>query len=222
MLRIEKLSFSYKHLKIIDNFSLDVKKGEFICLLGPSGCGKTTLLKCIVGLLSPYSGKIIINGKTNMVFQEYNKSLFPWKTVNENVIFGLKQGHNKKRAEHYLKLVNLEKFKNNYPFELSGGMQQRVAIARALAYDSDILVFDEPFNSLDMETRNNMQSELNNIWKKSKKTIIFVTHNIDEALILSNKIVVLSNRPLKKIIELTGKNKTKNKIFRVLRSNDED
>ena len=193
-------------LVALDNISFEVKDKEFVCILGSSGCGKTTLLRMIAGLDTAESGSILLDGeeirgtspKVGMVFQEY--SLFPWRTVIDNIAFGLEmQGMAKagryRIAEHYLSLVNLAQFRNSYPSELSGGMRQRVAVARALALDPVLLLMDEPFGALDAQTRNMLQQELLEIWEKTKKTIIFITHSVDEAVFLSDRIVVLTPRP---------------------------
>lgn len=223
----------------LEDINFDVEDGSFVSILGPSGCGKTTLLRIIAGLEKQTSGTILINDvltdkpgpKRGMVFQEY--SLFPWKNVLDNVSFGLKmQGMTKteayEKAEKYLKIVGLEEFKNNYPNELSGGMKQRVAIARALANEPDILLMDEPFGALDAQTRNNLQNELLNIWREQKLTIMFVTHSVDEAVYLSDKIIVLSARPgriqkeisvpIKKPRDRTGpeENEIRNEILNLL------
>lgn len=197
----------------LDNVSLEVQDGEFVCFIGPSGCGKTTLLRIIAGLDSPTSGNITLDevlitgtdAKRGMVFQEY--SLFPWRTVIDNIAFGPRmQGIQKNdargMAEKYLELVGLEQFRNSYPYELSGGMRQRVAIARALANEPKVLLMDEPFGALDAQTRNTLQHELLEIWKKKHVTILFVTHSVDEAVFLADRIVVMSSRPgkIKKII----------------------
>ncbi|HWQ68077.1 MAG TPA: ABC transporter ATP-binding protein [Methanospirillum sp.] len=193
-------------VEAIGGVSLSIKDDELISFVGPSGCGKTTLLRIIAGLDSASSGEILVDGnvisgpspKVGMVFQEY--SLFPWRSVLDNVAFGpeMKGVPRQKREEiarYYVSLVGLELFEQSYPYELSGGMRQRVAIARALANDPDLLLMDEPFGALDAQTRNKMQAELLTIWEKKKKTILFVTHSVDEAVFLSDKIVVLSPRP---------------------------
>jgi NitT/TauT family transport system ATP-binding protein len=191
---------------ILDVPSLEIQQGEFFCLLGPSGCGKTTLLNTISGFIRPSSGEVTINHtevsapnpKYIHVFQEYG--LFPWKTVRKNVEFGLEfQNLTKKEcyqtAQRYIELVNLAGFEDHYPSEISGGMKQRVAVARALAVNPEILLMDEPFGALDEFTRLNMQQELVRIWSETKKTIIFVTHNIDEALYLGDRVAVMKNSP---------------------------
>ena len=190
----------------LEDVNLEVHDGEFVCLLGPSGCGKTTLLRMIGGLDVPTAGTVEIDGKIvngpspmmTMVFQEY--SLYPWRTIAENVGFGLemmkvpKEMREAKVAE-YLELVGLQDFGNSYPYELSGGMRQRAAVARALASEPAVMLMDEPFGALDAQTRNKMQRELLEIWEKTKKTILFVTHSVDEAVFLADKIVILTPRP---------------------------
>ena len=193
-------------LVVLENLSLDVKDKEFVCILGSSGCGKTTLLRMIAGLDTAESGTIALdceeikgpNPKVGMVFQEY--SLFPWRTVIDNIAFGLEmrgvpKEERYKVAEKYLELVNLAQFHDSFPSELSGGMRQRVAVARALALDPVLLLMDEPFGALDAQTRNKLQIELLEIWEKTKKTVVFITHSVDEAVFLSDRIVVLTPRP---------------------------
>jgi len=193
-------------LVVLDHVTFDVNDKEFVCILGSSGCGKTTLLRMIAGLDTAESGSIVLDGeemkgtnpKVGMVFQEY--SLFPWRTVIDNIAFGLEmQGIAKEEryriAERYLRLVKLMQFRDSYPSELSGGMRQRVAVARALALDPVLLLMDEPFGALDAQTRNMLQQELLEIWEETKKTIIFITHSVDEAVFLSDRIIVLTPRP---------------------------
>ena len=190
----------------LEDINLEIYDGEFICLLGPSGCGKTTLLRMISGLDVPTEGSIMIDGKIvdgpspkmTMVFQEY--SLFPWRTIEENVGFGLEmmgtdKAQRKIEVQKRLDLVGLAGFADRYPYELSGGMRQRAAVARALASDPAVMLMDEPFGALDAQTRNKMQHQLLDIWKSTKKTILFVTHSVDEAVFLSDRVVVLSPRP---------------------------
>jgi len=190
----------------LEGISLTVEDEEFLCILGPSGCGKTTLLRIIAGLESPTTGSIQVDGEAlsgpsrriAMIFQEY--SLFPWRTVLANVAFGLEvqgvdRGGQLAAARKYLELVGLSSFEKNLPYELSGGMRQRVAVARALATEPRVLLMDEPFGALDAQTRNLMQTELQEIWKKTRKTILFVTHSVDEAVFLADRIVVLTERP---------------------------
>ncbi|HEY9207374.1 MAG TPA: ABC transporter ATP-binding protein [Candidatus Methanoperedens sp.] len=193
-------------VQALDNLNLEVRDEEFICILGPSGCGKTTLLRIIAGLDKPTSGEILLDGarienpgqERGMVFQDY--SLFPWRTVIDNIAFGLEvMGVDKEkryeRAREYLKLLDLEKFENSFPYELSGGMRQRIAIVRAIINNPTLLLMDEPFGALDAQTRNIMQAELLRIWEKKHKTILFVTHSVDEAVYLADRIVVMSGRP---------------------------
>ncbi len=195
-----------QELVAIKDFNLEVKRGEFVCLVGPSGCGKTTLLRIIAGLGMPTSGQMLLENEPikgagsdrGMVFQEF--ALFPWRTVRRNIEFGLelKEVSKEKRREisqKYIDLVGLEGFEDSHPYELSGGMKQRVGIARALANEPSILLMDEPFGALDAQTRNQMQKELLRIWEETGKTIVFVTHSVDEAVFLSDRIIVMSPRP---------------------------
>lgn len=195
-----------KQITAIEDFNLDVKENEFVSILGPSGCGKSTFLLMAAGLESVTKGHILIDGKKvkgpdperSIVFQEY--LLFPWKTVRGNVEFGPEvRGISKKERRNisarYIELVGLKKFENRYPHELSGGMKQRVAIARALANEPKVLLMDEPFGALDALTREMLQLELLRIWQKAKCTVLFVTHSINEAVYLSDRVVVMSKRP---------------------------
>jgi len=199
----------------LKNLNLEVKEGEFLAIVGPSGCGKSTLLKLMASLERPTEGKILLDGKElrdpgperAMVFQYF--SLFPWCTVLENVEFGLKmlnveEDERRERALHYIKLVGLEGFEDYYPRQLSGGMKQRVALARALAVDPEVLLMDEPFGSLDAQTRNFLQAELLKIWEEEKKTIVFVTHSIIEAVYLGDRVVLMTSRPgrVKEVFEI--------------------
>lgn len=190
----------------LEDINIEVKPNEFLCIIGPSGCGKTTLLRLVAGLDHPSSGEIVLDGKEvkgpspdrGMVFQEF--SLFPWRTVLKNVEFGLeirgmKDKERREIAEKYIELVGLRGFENCYSYELSGGMKQRVAIARALATEPAILLMDEPFGSVDAQTRNILQEELLEIWKRTKKTVLFVTHSVDEAVYLADRVAVMSARP---------------------------
>ena len=190
----------------VENFSLDVKKGELISIVGPSGCGKTTILRCIAGLLQPTEGRITIGDKEctapgsdrGMVFQDF--ALFPWRSVVQNVEFGMEvagvpKEERRERALRYVKAVGLEKFTDSRIHELSGGLKQRVGIARALVMHPAVVLMDEPFGALDAQTRNIMQETLNKIITHSARTVLFVTHSVDEALYLSDRVVVLSKRP---------------------------
>lgn len=205
MITLENVSKSIGDLEILEKVTFSVGKGEFLCMVGPSGCGKTTLLKCIAGLRT-YHGEIFIEGeksagiskKIGYVFQEF--SLFPFRTVKGNMEFGMEiqKRPNKERektVKDLLDLIRLHGFEQAYPHELSGGMQKKVAIARALATDPGILLMDEPFVSLDAQTRNMLQRELLRIWQKTQKTIVFVTHNVDEAVFLADRVIVLTKRP---------------------------
>lgn len=200
---VQRLGGSYQAL---DNITLTIEKGEFVSLLGPSGCGKSTVLNLVAGFDTQSEGVIQVNGKKVtgagadrvVVFQEHG--LFPWLTVLDNVAFGLKQkGISKKEryelAMEQIKAVHLSRFTDRYPHELSGGMKQRAAIARALAMDPEILLMDEPFAALDEQTRLILHKELEEIWMRTRKTILFITHNIREAVILSDRVFVMSTRP---------------------------
>ena len=190
----------------IKNINLSIEEGQFVCFVGPSGCGKTTLLNIIAGLDKPTEGEVILDGRPVfgtgpdrcMVFQE--NALFPWLKVIDNVEFGLKMKGVEKtkrhsQATHYLEMMQLTKFSDAYTYQLSGGMKQRVAIARALVMDPEVLLMDEPFAALDSQTRDLLLVELQLIWAKTKKTIVFITHNITESICLGDKVVVFSKRP---------------------------
>jgi ABC-type nitrate/sulfonate/bicarbonate transport system ATPase subunit len=193
-----------KTTPVLEDISLEVADGEFVCLLGPSGCGKSTLLSTMAGFLSPTSGEIRIDGQVVrgpdprriFVFQE--RGVFPWLTVEGNIAFGLfhlTAAERKQRVIHYIRMVGLEGFEKAYPPALSGGMKQRLEVARALAVNPDMLFLDEPFGALDSITRLVMRGELLRIWEAERKTIIFVTHDIDEAVQLADRVVVMSARP---------------------------
>ncbi|MBE7719749.1 ABC transporter ATP-binding protein [Lacrimispora indolis] len=199
----------------LNGVSLDIKENEFICVVGPSGCGKSTLLNIIAGLLEPTSGSVSVDGKAvegpgperGVVFQQY--ALFPWLTVLKNVEFGLalkgiKGEQAREEAMKYLRMVDLEPFAGAYPKELSGGMKQRVAIARAYAVNPQVLLLDEPFGALDAQTRTQLQTELLSTWQKERKTCFFITHDVDEAIILAQKVIIMSARPgrIKEIVEI--------------------
>ncbi|MFB2552581.1 ABC transporter ATP-binding protein [Ensifer soli] len=204
-----------KTFTALDNISLSIRAGEFLVLVGPSGSGKSTLLDLIAGLAKPSSGRILIDGRAvtgpaldrAVVFQQY--ALLPWKTALGNVEFGLevkgfRKAERRDRARHFLDMVGLTGFEARYPYELSGGMKQRVAIARSLAYDPDVLLMDEPFAALDAQTKEGLQDELLRIWKASGKTVVFITHGIDEAVYLGQRVAVLTSRPgrLKAIVDV--------------------
>jgi NitT/TauT family transport system ATP-binding protein len=207
-LRVENLCVVFtrdnKSLPVLQNINLDVSEGEFVCVVGPSGCGKSTLLNTMSGFLSPTSGSVRIDGeivrgpdpRRIFVFQE--RGVFPWLTVEGNIGFGLfrlQDSERKQRIAHYIKMVGLQGFEEAYPSELSGGMKQRLEVARALAVNPDMLYLDEPFGALDSMTRHTMRGELLRIWESERKTIVFVTHDIDEAVQLADRVVVLSARP---------------------------
>ncbi len=200
----------------LEDINLSIASGEFICLLGPSGCGKSTLLNAVAGFSLPTTGEILVDGNPvqspgpdrGMVFQEY--ALFPWMTVEKNIAFGLEiqkqpKAQIKEKVDALLKMLNLQDFRDRYPKDLSGGMRQRVAIARVLALDSPIMLMDDPFGALDSLTRRNLQDELLRIWMEFKKTIIFVTHSIEESIYLADRIVVMTYRPgtIKKDVSVT-------------------
>lgn len=199
----------------LNGVNLDIRENEFICVVGPSGCGKSTLLNIIAGLLEPTSGSVYLDGKQiegtgverGVVFQQY--ALFPWRTVIKNVMFGLEMKKAPKEearqiALKYIEAVGLKGFENAYPKELSGGMKQRVAIARAYAANPEVLLLDEPFGALDAQTRVQLQTELLNTWEKEKKTCFFITHDVDEAIILAQRVIIMSARPgrIKRIVEI--------------------
>jgi len=207
-LRIDGVSMVFSRdertVRVLDNVSMEARQGEFVCILGPSGCGKSTLLNIVGGFVRPTSGDVQIDGepvrgpdpRRIFVFQE--RGLFPWLTVEGNVGFGLfnlSSDEKRERIAHYVKLVGLEGFEHAYPRELSGGMKQRVEVARALAVNPDMLLLDEPFGALDSITRLDMRRELLRIWQAERKTILFVTHDIEESVQLADRVVVMSARP---------------------------
>jgi taurine ABC transporter, ATP-binding protein len=218
-LKIENVYKEYNTRKgktvALNGINLDIKENEFICVVGPSGCGKSTLLNAIAGLHEPTSGSIYLDGnlikgtgvERGVVFQQY--ALFPWRTVLKNVMFGLEikktpKDEAKKIAMKYIKSVGLEGFEHAYPKELSGGMKQRVAIARAYAVNPEVLLLDEPFGALDAQTRVQLQQELLTTWEQDKKTCFFITHDVDEAVILAQRVVIMSARPgrIKRIVDI--------------------
>jgi NitT/TauT family transport system ATP-binding protein len=209
-LRLEHVGMVFdndgKSFTVLEDINLNVSDGEFVCLVGPSGCGKSTLLNLMGGFLSPTSGSITIDGQAVhgpdprriLVFQE--RGVFPWLTVEGNIGFGLSglsRSERDQRIAHYVQMVRLQGFEHTYPADLSGGMKQRLQVARALAVNPDILYLDEPFGALDSVTRLIMRGELLRIWQTERRTIIFVTHDIDEAVQLADRVVVLSSRPAK-------------------------
>ncbi len=217
-LEVHQLSKIFKHatvnnrqgdrrkLLVLDRINLDIYPHEFVCIVGASGCGKSTLLNIIAGLLPPSSGKVMLNGREllgpgadrGMVFQNY--TLFPWLTVAENIGFGLKiqkmpQAQRKEIISYYLEIIGLTQFAHAYPKQLSGGMKQRVAIARALANQPEILLLDEPFGALDAQTKEQMQEFLGNLWEKTHITLLMITHDVEEAIFLAQRIYVMSAHP---------------------------
>jgi NitT/TauT family transport system ATP-binding protein len=228
---IDQVSHRYRpptgrEVLALENVSLSVQNREFLALLGPSGCGKSTLLYMIGGFLPTVTGGIRIDGKPvagpgpdrGVVFQHF--ALFPWKTVKSNVLYGLErmqlpQDERDKRAQAFIEMVGLAGFEDSYPSQLSGGMKQRAAIARTLAFDPKILLMDEPFGALDAQTRGLMQAELLNIWRRTPKTVIFVTHDVQEAVFLAERVAVMSARPgqIKAVID-TRFDKTDPHVFK--------
>lgn len=208
---VEKVSKLFKDesgrtVKALDEVSFEILDGEFLCILGPSGCGKTTLLRMLAGLDRPTSGELYLDSKPisrpgperGMIFQEF--ALFPWKTVIKNIEFGLElkglaESERSQIAHKYIDMIDLNGFENSYPHEISGGMKQRVAVARALANEPEVLLMDEPFGTLDAQTRHSMQKELLSIWQKTGKTILFVTHCVNETSFLAERAIVLTPRP---------------------------
>jgi len=203
----------------VDDVSLTIQEGEFVVIVGPSGCGKTTFMNTFAGLVRPAQGKVFIDGEEitgpsaerGVVFQQF--ALFPWKTVSENIEFGLKYRDIPKEqrdeiVKKYVQLIKLEGFENSYPHELSGGMKQRVAIARVYANRPQVLLMDEPFGALDAQTRTIMQEDLSEMFLTEKKTVLFITHSVDEAIYLGDRVVIMTARPgkIKKVIPITRDN----------------
>ena len=212
MLRVSHLAKTYGDgddaVQAIGDVDLEVSENEFVCIVGPSGCGKTTLLKCMAGLLAPTGGEVLLHDqrvdgppeRMALVFQEYSRSLFPWMTVRQNVAFPLRRKRLEKQkarelVEHAVQSVDLSRFLDRYPWELSGGMQQRVAIARALAYQPEIMLMDEPFASVDAQTRADLEDLILEVRREYGVTVVFVTHDIDESVYLSDRIAVLTPSP---------------------------
>ena len=212
MLRVSHLAKTYGEgddaVQAIGDVDLEVSENEFVCIVGPSGCGKTTLLKCMAGLLAPTGGELLLHDqrvdgppeRMALVFQEYSRSLFPWMTVRQNVAFPLRRKRLEKQkarelVEHAVQSVDLSRFLDRYPWELSGGMQQRVAIARALAYQPEIMLMDEPFASVDAQTRADLEDLILEVRREYGVTVVFVTHDIDESVYLGDRIAVLTPSP---------------------------
>jgi NitT/TauT family transport system ATP-binding protein len=229
-LEVKNLTKKYGNVTALSNFSLEVKKGELVCVIGQSGCGKSTLLGCISGIKSIDGGSIKFEGglkkpKIAAVFQE--DRLLPWYTAEKNIELAVEQFYKdpeekRKRIEKVLDLVRLEEAKHKYPLELSGGMRQRISIARALAIDPDLLLMDEPFSSLDEITAEHLRIELEKIWEETKKTIIFITHDISEAVCLGDRIIVMTGAPGRNFGEIKvnlrrPRNKTSEAFFTVLK-----
>jgi NitT/TauT family transport system ATP-binding protein len=207
------VSMRFGAMEVLQHVTLAAEEGEFLCIVGPSGCGKSTLLNIAGGFLSPASGSVTIDGepvtapdrRRIFVFQE--RGVFPWLTVEGNIGFGLfdmPESERRQRVAQYVQLVGLEGFENAYPRELSGGMKQRVEVARALAVDPDVLFLDEPFGALDSITRLQMRSELLRIWRAERKTVLFVTHDIEESVQLADRVVVMSARPgrIRRVVDI--------------------
>lgn len=215
MIKIENTSKKFGDLTVLEDVNIHVPEGEFLVLLGASGCGKSTLLNMVAGFTPPTSGRVMVNGHevtdvdphSGMVFQQY--ALFPWMTVLDNVAFGLKlRGMSKKERDEiamkYIEMVGLQGFLDAYPKALSGGMKQRVSIARVLANDPPVILLDEPFAALDAMTRQVLQEQLVEIYEKSRKTIVFITHSIDEALLLATRIIILGAKPGRVVQEINN------------------
>ena len=194
---LQKVSHSYGTVAVLNDMNLEVKQGEVVVLVGPSGCGKTTILNLLSGYITPVEGTIQRDGIIRTVYQQ--DGLFPWLTVSENILMGLRKTANgnqqKKELGELIELIHLEGFEDHYPHQLSGGMRQRVELARVLSGESDILLMDEPFSALDYQTRLRMRQELMRLLEKRPRTVVFVTHDIEEAAQLADRVLVLSNRP---------------------------
>ncbi|SRR6266496_2778514 len=203
-LRIEDGSVSFDSFEVFRHLSLDISRGEFVAVVGPSGCGKTTLLNLFSGFLKPSAGRVLRSGRVRMVYQ--HDSLFPWQTAAQNIALGLRdltsEAERERQLKEMLRLINLEEFAGHYPHQLSGGMRQRVELARALVGDADILLLDEPFSSLDYLTRLRMRRELARMLEELPRTVVLVTHDIEEAAQMADRILVLSERPARLCREL--------------------
>lgn len=244
-IEVKEVSVNYGQQEALQDISLGIEKGEFVCLLGPSGCGKSTLLNTMAGFIQPSKGSVTIDGKEVekpsskyvTIFQNYG--LLPWRNVEKNIALGLETSHKSKAevkeiVKKYIDLVGLNGFEKKKPAELSGGMQQRVSIARGLAVDPEILFMDEPFGALDAITRMKLQDDILDICHTTKKTIVFVTHDIEEAIFLSNRVVIMDANPgtIKAIIQISlGKNRDRtsedflrirDKIFEIFHMKKED
>jgi len=195
------VAMRFGEVNVLEPVELSVREGEFVCIVGPSGCGKSTLLQILAGFIAPTAGRVTADGvavtrpdrKRIFVFQE--RGVFPWLTVAENIGFGVEKAKRDAKVKELVPLVGLEGFEKTYPHELSGGMKQRVEVARALAVDPDVLFLDEPFGALDSITRLTMRAELLRIWQAAKKTVLFVTHDVDESVQLADRVIVMSARP---------------------------
>lgn len=208
-IRVEGVSRTYRsrgdsEVRALKGFSIDVKAGEFVCIVGPSGCGKSTLLRILAGLIRPSQGRVVMRFEekrsllTGTVFQDY--SVYPWRTVEQNVSFGLDvagvaKGESKPKVQHWIDRVGLGGFEQAYPQTLSGGMKQRVALARALVTEPEILLMDEPFAALDAQLRQVLQEQLLDIWEEEQPTVVFITHSLDEAILLGDRVIVMTARP---------------------------
>ena len=227
MISIEAASKAFGDVVAFEGFDLEIREREALCIVGPSGCGKTTLLRCIDGLIPLTYGQIRIRGEVvtkahpNVAFVFQHFGLFPWMTVENNVAYGLRvQGVGKaerlERARRYIELVGLDGFAEKYPYQLSGGMQQRVGLARALSMEPEVLLMDEPFASVDAQTREILQEQLLEIWETQRRTMVFITHSIEEAILMGDRVAVLSTRPgrVKEIIDIPfGHPRNINEIF---------
>lgn len=201
---IEELFVNYEDLEVLKGVNLNIKEGEFVAILGKSGCGKTTLINAIAGFLN-YEGKITKPKRIGVVFQNY--AVFPWLKVKENISFGLEDKNKVKEdvIKHYLNMIDLKDKSNAYPFELSGGQIQRVALARTLATNPELILMDEPYGALDIYTREKMQKWLLDIWTKERKTILFATHSIEEAIFLADRVLIIGNHKIEKEFKINFK-----------------